>query len=65
MQKCLYKHCENSKLSETLTKGCKATAKLLFSGTFTLGCKAYLDSQKKACYCREPKKPKHYSGGEL
>lgn len=30
---------------------CKAAAKMLFTGTLTLGCKSYLDAQKNACYC--------------
>lgn len=24
---------------------------MLFTGTLTLGCKSYLDTQAKACYC--------------
>lgn len=36
-------------------KGCKAAAKMLFTGTLTLGCKSYLDSQQRTCYCPPPK----------
>lgn len=47
--------------------GCKGAAKLLFTGTLTLGCKPYLDAQKNACYCSTTKnKYKKYPGdGEL
>lgn len=47
--------------------GCKGAAKLLFTGTLTLGCKSYLDAQKNACYCPDKNtKYKKYSGnGEL
>lgn len=50
-----------------LFPGCKGAAKLLFTGTLTLGCKSYLDAQKNACYCPPPKsKYKKYPGdGEL
>lgn len=34
-----------------MVKGCKAAAKMLFTGTLTFGCKSYLDSQARACYC--------------
>lgn len=30
---------------------CKGAAKILFTGTLTFGCKAYLDAQQKACFC--------------
>lgn len=50
-----------------LFAGCKGGAKLLFTGTLTLGCKSYLDAQKNACYCPPAKnKYKKYPGdGEL
>lgn len=32
-------------------EACKGAAKMLFTGTLTLGCKSYIDAQKKACYC--------------
>ncbi|KRK02148.1 uncharacterized protein Dyak_GE29205 [Drosophila yakuba] len=35
--------------------GCKAAAKMLFTGTLTLGCRSYLDSQQRSCYCAPPK----------
>lgn len=34
-----------------LVIGCKGAAKMLFTGTLTLGCKSYMDAQKKSCYC--------------
>lgn len=34
---------------------CKAAAKMLFTGTLTLGCKSYIDSQTEACYCASSK----------
>lgn len=48
---------------------CKGAAKMLFTGTLTLGCKSYLDSQSKACYCGSPsygwkdKRNRHYTMG--
>lgn len=49
-----------------LIAGCKGGAKLLFTGTLTLGCKSYLDAQKNACYCPPAKnKYRKYPGGEL
>lgn len=56
-KRCLYKYCdtfEKSAAGDLLIKGCKAGAKLLFTSTMTLGCKAYLDSQERACYCPTP-----------
>lgn len=53
-KRCLYKYCdtfEKGPAGEILIKGCKAAAKFLFTGTMTLGCKSYLDAQKRACYC--------------
>lgn len=53
-KRCLYKFCdsfEKSSAGEMLIKGCKAAAKMLFTGTMTLGCKSYLDTQERACYC--------------
>lgn len=46
---------------------------MLFTGTLTLGCRAYLDAQTQACYCssqgRKDKKNKKFQqekmGGEL
>jgi secretory phospholipase A2 len=48
--------------------GCKGAAKLLFTGTLTLGCKSYLDAQKNACYCppiKNGKRKKYAGDGEL
>jgi secretory phospholipase A2 len=53
-KRCLYKYCDNYEKSlggDIVVKGCKAAAKLLFTGTVTLGCKPYLDAQANACYC--------------
>jgi len=53
-KRCLYKYCdsfEKGTAQETLIKGCKTAAKVLFTGTITLGCKSYLDAQKRACFC--------------
>ncbi|XP_065360054.1 group XIIA secretory phospholipase A2 [Calliphora vicina] len=57
-KRCLYKYCdsyEKSIASDLMMKGCKAAAKMLFTGTLTLGCKSYLDSQQRTCYCPPPK----------
>ncbi|CRL01605.1 CLUMA_CG014167, isoform A [Clunio marinus] len=53
-KRCLYKYCdtfEKGSAADIVMKGCKAAAKMLFTGTMTLGCKSYLDSQQRACYC--------------
>lgn len=53
-KRCLYKYCdsfEKTTSGEMLNKGCKAAAKMLFTGTLTLGCKSFLDAQKRACFC--------------
>lgn len=53
-QRCLFKYCdtfEKSSAGVILIKGCKAASKMLFTGTMTLGCKAYLDAQERACHC--------------
>lgn len=53
-KRCLYKYCdtyEKSVVGDIAVKGCKAAAKMLFTGTLTLGCKSYLDSQKRSCFC--------------
>lgn len=53
-KRCLYKYCDGydkSAVADLVVKGCKAAAKMLFTGTLTLGCKAYRDSQGRACYC--------------
>lgn len=56
-KRCLYNYCdthEKSAVGSIVAKGCKAAAKMLFTGTVTLGCKSYLDSQERACYCAPP-----------
>ncbi|XP_017785585.1 PREDICTED: group XIIA secretory phospholipase A2 [Nicrophorus vespilloides] len=52
-KRCLYKLCDGNqkRLGETGVVACKGAAKMLFTGTLTLGCKSYLDAQKNACYC--------------
>lgn len=53
-KRCLYAYCdshEKSAVGNLVVKGCKAAAKMLFTGTVTLGCKSYLDSQERACFC--------------
>lgn len=44
------KYC-NWKFIEALFIGCKTAAKMLYTGSVTLGCKPYLNAQSKACYC--------------
>ncbi|CAG9773925.1 unnamed protein product [Ceutorhynchus assimilis] len=72
-KRCLYKNCDgysNSVGGQTVTKACKGAAKMLFTGTLTLGCKSYMDSQKQACYCppepgwKDKKKSKYTPGGD-
>ncbi|XP_074040863.1 phospholipase A2 group XII [Leptinotarsa decemlineata] len=70
-KRCLYKHCESyEKLlgGTTMMKACKGAAKMLFTGTLTLGCKSFLDAQSKACYCTSQswrdKKHKYTAGGK-
>ncbi|XP_017493518.1 PREDICTED: group XIIA secretory phospholipase A2-like, partial [Rhagoletis zephyria] len=65
-KRCLYKYCDTidkSVGSEYLITSCKAAAKVLFTGTLTLGCKSYLDSQKRTCYCAPPKQSKEDGRG--
>lgn len=60
-KRCLYNYCEThdkTTVGSLVAKGCKAAAKMLFTGTLTLGCRSYLDSQERACYC-----PAHTSQG--
>lgn len=53
-----------------IISACKGAAKVLFTGTLTLGCKSYMDAQKQACYCppepgwKDKKKSKYTPGGE-
>lgn len=51
---CLYSICDKYKKSvgPELFSACKVAAKGMFTGTVALGCKAYKDSQERACYCR-------------
>ncbi|CAG4955948.1 unnamed protein product [Parnassius apollo] len=69
-KRCLYNYCDTYKTvnlaGDTITKGCKAAAKLLFTSTLTLGCKSYLDAQRNACYCPPTKNNKHkkYTTGD-
>lgn len=53
-KRCLYAYCdthEKTAVGNIVVKGCKAASKMLFTGTLTLGCKSYLDSQARTCYC--------------
>lgn len=53
-KRCLYNYCDThdkSAIGTVVTKGCKAAAKMLFTGTMTLGCRSYLDAQERSCYC--------------
>jgi len=54
-KRCLYSHCDKYEKStvggELMVKGCKTAAKMLFTGSVTLGCRPYLNAQSKACYC--------------
>jgi secretory phospholipase A2 len=53
-KRCLYKYCdtfEKTTAAEMLIRGCKGAAKMLFTGTMTLGCKSYQDAQQRACFC--------------
>ncbi|CAO1309109.1 unnamed protein product [Diamesa serratosioi] len=53
-KRCLYKFCDSfdkTSTADLLLKGCKGAAKMLFTGTITLGCKSFLDAQKRSCYC--------------
>lgn len=62
-KRCLYKYCdeyEKNVVGELVVKGCKTAAKMLFTGTITLGCKSYLDSQTRSCYCPPEKTDKAY-----
>ena len=62
---CLYKLCDNSSKLDPLVKACKVAASMA-GGSMTLGCKSYLESQKKSCYCSlSDKKRKYEAGGEL
>ncbi|XP_030757295.1 LOW QUALITY PROTEIN: group XIIA secretory phospholipase A2-like, partial [Sitophilus oryzae] len=72
-KRCLYKHCDayaENVGGQTMTKACKGAAKMLFTGTLTLGCKAYIDAQSKACYCpsspgwKDKKNSKYTPGGD-
>ncbi|CAL8118633.1 unnamed protein product [Orchesella dallaii] len=58
-KKCLYRKCAAVKDAESagLQKkvsviGCKAGAKLLYTGTTAVGCKPYLDAQRNGCICK-------------
>ncbi|CAH0563411.1 unnamed protein product [Brassicogethes aeneus] len=61
-KRCLYKYCDTYEKSlggPTIMKACKGAAKMLFTGTLTLGCKSYLEAQKVACYCSDAKPPSY------
>lgn len=57
-KRCLYNYCETHEkttVGSIVAKGCKAGAKMLFTGTMTLGCRSYLDAQERSCFCPPPK----------
>ncbi|KAL3274343.1 hypothetical protein HHI36_015741 [Cryptolaemus montrouzieri] len=73
-KRCLYKYCEGYTHSiggMSTVSACKGAAKMLFTGTLTFGCKAYLDAQKEACFCppsygwKDKKNKKYTRGDEL
>ncbi|ODM88307.1 Group XIIB secretory phospholipase A2-like protein [Orchesella cincta] len=58
-KKCLYKKCAVLKNADSAAiqkkisvVGCKAGAKLLYTGTTAVGCKPYLNAQQNACFCK-------------
>lgn len=57
----------NFKVLSFFFLACKGAAKVLYTGTLTFGCKAYLDAQSKACFCPSygwKDKRNKYSGGD-
>lgn len=59
-RRCLHKICDAmTTFGELGVKGCKLASNTLFTTTVTLGCKSYLDSQTRSCYC--PPEEKYYS----
>lgn len=65
-KRCLYKYCdsyEKTTANAIIVKSCKATAKMLFTGTITLGCKSYLDSQQRSCFCGPGQQGDQFSNG--
>ncbi|XP_046473816.1 group XIIA secretory phospholipase A2 [Neodiprion pinetum] len=59
-KRCLYKYCDSFESSSTnMIKACRTAAKVLFSGTTTLGCKSFLDAQSNACYCKDRQNTKY------
>jgi secretory phospholipase A2 len=65
-KRCLYNVCDGK--VQPLSTACKATAKILHTGTTALGCKLFLDAQSNACFCglnkRKNKKKKYTAGDE-
>ncbi|ALC44802.1 GXIVsPLA2 [Drosophila busckii] len=64
-KRCLYRYCdsyEKSIASDLMIKSCKVAAKMLFTGTITLGCKSYLDSQQRSCYCASRQGNSNFNG---
>ncbi|XP_065574231.1 group XIIA secretory phospholipase A2-like [Artemia franciscana] len=56
-KKCLYETCKLYTAHAPIDyKGCKATAKLLYTATIALGCKPYKDAQREACTCQWSRK---------
>lgn len=68
-RRCLYGFCDKyeEKLPPHVTRACKGAAKLLYTGTLAMGCKAYQDAQSKACFCFDPndnKKKRKFTSGD-
>lgn len=66
-KRCLYNYCEThekSTVGSIVAKSCKAAAKMLFTGTITLGCRSYLDSQERACYCSHQSNSDYSNGNK-
>ena len=52
-KKCMFRQCKkyDAKKAKKQRDDCEGQAQMFFTGTRSLGCQAYLDSQKEACVC--------------
>ncbi|KAF2359804.1 Group XII secretory phospholipase A2 precursor, partial [Trinorchestia longiramus] len=51
-KRCLYAICKSTGNIDMLSeKTCKASSKLLFTSTLSLGCLSFKEAQRKACKC--------------
>ncbi|KAA0183557.1 hypothetical protein HAZT_HAZT007954 [Hyalella azteca] len=68
-KKCLYDICKRETVKNDILqeKTCKASSKLLYTSTISLGCMSYKEAQKKACNCVPVHKSQggHYGFREL